>query len=443
MHTTHLISLALDTASRYCGDKHQLQSIKICSCEVPNTPSNPNSHGNEEEPQACASSLYGKEEPQACASSLFGRHPGSIDWQSFSRFSYECGHNISNLELDNINFKDVLKPFSEAEEHKNSKNDAAIKEAEEDIRSAFEKFKKIQNLTLRLTKTEKDRNSDSQIHITPQILSCSFMKNSLRVLRLSLADIPDHDRNILSDALSSCLKLEELSLRFAEQLSARDLEAISILPRLKRLGISNATRLRSCDFVNSFRDTKTKFTKLTSLSLVLCSGIDARSLEAILGADEIDRGGEGGRNLQDLDIYADGLGDEILYEIQNDKEGSQPYLSYLKSLCAKYFAVNVTLIGVTPGAFFKLSNLEKLDNDEVKDRQTWWSKLRQLRCNVDSPTTNECEELATIKNNEDTNLSPSPPPEYSNFTVLDSHISCHINSVPTVVLTSPSSSKCR
>ena len=38
---------------------------------------------------------------------------------------------------------------------------------------------------------------------------------------------------------------------------------------------------------------------------------------------------------------------------------------------------------------------------------------------------------------------PSPPPEYSNFSVLDSNISCHIKSVPTVVLSPPSFSKCR
>ena len=382
-------------------------------------------------------------EPQACASSLLGRHSGSIDWDSFSRFAFACGSNISNLEINNVNFKNIIKSCSEFEDCHEPEN--LKKEAEQNIKESFENFKNLQNLTLKMTKTPKSVRKEPQIHIAPHILSCSFMQNSLRILKLSLADFPENgSHSSFSHSVSFCSKLEELSLRFADKLSAQDINAISILPRLKRLGISNAQKLKSCDYVNSFSDTKTKFTMLNSLSLVLCSGIDVHSLQAILGADADSK--EGGRTLQDLDIYADELSDEVLNEIQTEREGneSQSYLSFLKSLCAKYFAINVTLNGVTPGAFFKLSNLEKLDDVKTRDRKAWFqkfNKLRQLRCSTESSEINDGEDFANKKCAE--GLPPSPPPEYSNFTVLDSNISCHIKSVPTVVLSAPSSFKCR
>ena len=317
---------------------------------------------------------------------------------------------------------------------------ATKEEVEKDIRETFAHFKKLQNLTLRLTKFTKTKyDEESTPNITPCVLSCSLIQNNLRILKISLCDFPDEDNaTSIASSLSSCHKLEELSLRFAEQLSSRDLDAISTLPRLRRLGISKANKLIPSDIINSFSDTQSRFRMLNSLSLVLCSGINVHSLEAILGASN-DETRSGGRNLQDLDIYADNLEDNIIDEFTSEKCQNQSYLSYLKDLCGKKFAVNVTLLGVTPGALFKISNLEKLDNSENRNSNAWWSKLRQMRCT----DLNKSEEFLNPEHDDEKHLPPSPPPEYSNFTVLDSNISCHIKSVPTVVLSAPSSSKCR
>ena len=439
VHTTHLISLALDTASRYCSDKGQLQNLSICSYETQQSSSS----------TSLKNDSMDVSDTQACASSTLSRRPGSIDWKSFTRFASSCGDDISTLEIDNMNFKDIIKPCDNV--FSGEKMEIEKRNAESQVKESFDHFKKLQNLTLKITKTNGGRYSGCQIHIAPLILSCSFMQTSLRILKISLADFPDGDTSSFSNALSTCYKLEELSLRFAEQLTGRDINSISTLPKLRRLGISKANKLSSSDLIDSFSDTKTQFTKLSSLSLVLCSGIDVHSLEAILGNDSTD--GSNGRSLQDLDIYADGLGDSVLSEMQKDRGENLSYLSYLKILCANYFAVNVTLLGATPGVFFKLSNLEKLDNQSAKptkqDMQTWWSKLRKLRCNTNNQTVNKNQKLTGM----DTSIGseaavptlppPSPPPEYSNFSVLDSNISCHIKSVPTVVLSPPSFSKCR
>ena len=425
MHSTHLISLSLDTASKYCSEYDQLQTLKICSCELKSAT-----------PSSSKLTNYSATEPQACSSVLLGRHSGSIDWNSFSRFARECGKNISTLEIDNLNFKGIINSSTEIETETTIRQ-----EAEKVIKETFEHFNKLQNLTLRLTRSTKSKyEEESQLSITPFILSCSFIQSNLRILKISLANFPDDDNNTASMAssLSSYNNLEELSLRFAQSLSSRDLNAISTLPRLRRLGISNANKLNPSDIIDSFSDTQTRFRSLNSLSLVLCSGINVHSLEAILGASN-DVTSEGGRNLQDLDIYADNLEDNILDEFTSDKCQNQSYLSYLKTLCSKKFAVNVTLLGATPGALFKISNLEKLDNSENRNSKAWWSKLRQMRCTELSKS----EEFLNPQYSEDENLPPSPPPEYSNFTVLDSNISCHIKSVPTVVLSAPSSSKCR
>ena len=380
--------------------------------------------------------LSTEDEAQSGCSRLFERHSGSIDWNSFSRFARECGNNISTLEIDNLNFKGITKSSNETENEPLTKE-----EAEKNIKETFEHFEKLQNLTLRLTKSSKSRydEEESRLSITPCILSSSFIQKNLRILKISLSDFPNDDNSeSMASSLSSCHKLEELSLRFADQLSSRDLDAISSLPRLRRLGISNANKLTPNDIINSFSDTPTRFRMLNSLSLVLCSGINIHSLEAILGASN-DETSNGGRNLQDLDIYADNLDDNVLDEFASEKCQNQSYLSYLKNLCGKKFAVNVTLLGATPGALFKISNLEKLDNSENRNSKAWWSKLRQMRCT----DLNKSEEALNPDYDEDKNLPPSPPPEYSNFTVLDSNISCHIKSVPTVVLSAPSSSKCR
>ena len=423
----------MDTASKYCSQYDQLQTLKICSCEIKCSPSNYKKDAanvtvmNEE--------LNNDVEPQACSSRLFNRHPGSIDWKSFSRFARSCGSNISTLEIDHLNFKGMTTSSNEIQNKIASKE-----EVEKDIRETFAHFKKLQNLTLRLTKSTKTKyDEESTPNITPCVLSCSVIQNNLRILKISLSDFPDEDNTTsIASSLSSCHKLEELSLRFAEQLSSRDLDAISTLPRLRRLGISKANKLIPSDIINSFSDTQSRFRALNSLSLVLCSGINVHSLEAILGASN-DETRNGGRNLQDLDIYADNLEDNIIDEFTSEKCQNQSYLSYLKDLCGKKFAVNVTLLGVTPGALFKISNLEKLDNSENRNSNAWWSKLRQMRCT----DLNKSEEFLNPEHDDEKNLPPSPPPEYSNFTVLDSNISCHIKSVPTVVLSAPSSSKCR
>lgn len=416
VHTTHLISVSLDTAVKHCSD--QLESLQIVSCQI-SLSKNKSTKVETEEGKV-------EQEPQAGSSFMYDRPPGSIDWESFSRFAHTCGQNISTLEIDHLHFKNVIKQDKE--------RDAAVEEAGQRIKNTFNEFKKIRTMTLRLT---KGRHEDS-INITPHVLSSPNIKNNLRTLKISLEDFPDANTSHISEALSSCYKLEELTLQSAEQLSARDLSAISTMPHLRRLGISGANKLKSSDIVSSFGDSKTKFKNLNSLTLSLCSGIDVNSLEAILGADD----SGGGRDLQNLDIYAIGVCDETFSRIEQEKENTESYLCNLKSLCSKFMAIQITLLGSSTGAMFKFSNLEKLSNGDSIEKRKMWSKLRELRCDTnESSSLNGSDEPRV--NIEGNTLPPSPPPEYSNFTVLDSNISCHIKSVPTVVFSSPYSSKVR
>merc|ERR1711944_313524 len=108
-----------------------------------------------------------------------------------------------------------------------------------------------------------------------------------------------------------------------------------------------------------------------------------------------------------------------------DRDANQSYLSYLKNLCTNRFAVNVTLTGTSPGALFKLSNLSKLGIGDADDKRIWWSKLRQLKCDTHESSTLNGNSEHDRGNIDPSTLPPSPPPEYSNFTVLDSNISCH------------------
>ena len=166
--------------------------------------------------------LSTEDEAQSGCSRLFERHSGSIDWNSFSRFARECGNNISTLEIDNLNFKGITKSSNETENEPLTKE-----EAEKNIKETFEHFEKLQNLTLRLTKSSKSRydEEESRLSITPCILSSSFLQKNLRILKISLSDFPNDDNSeSMASSLSSCYKLEELSLRFADQLSSRDLD---------------------------------------------------------------------------------------------------------------------------------------------------------------------------------------------------------------------------
>merc|ERR1712154_372492 len=108
-----------------------------------------------------------EQEPQACSSALLSRHSGSIDWNSFSRFARECGSNISTLEIDNLNFKGITRSSNETENGPLTKE-----EVEKNIKETFEHFEKLQNLTLRLTKSSKSKyEEESRLSITPCILS--------------------------------------------------------------------------------------------------------------------------------------------------------------------------------------------------------------------------------------------------------------------------------
>jgi hypothetical protein len=212
--------------SKYCGDK--LESLQIVSCQLSLNLNN----SAKEETQA------GKveQEIQSGTSSSYDRPPGSIDWESFRNFAYGCGRNISTLEIDHLNFKDVVKSTSLTQ---GKEKDVAIEEAGQNIKDTFDQFKMLSALTLYIP-------SKDAITIAPHALSSTTIKENLRTLKIALSNVQDGNTSHISEALSSCYKLEELTLRSAEQLSATDLNHLSKMKRLKRLGITKAVKHKLC-----------------------------------------------------------------------------------------------------------------------------------------------------------------------------------------------------
>ena len=100
-------------------------------------------------------------------------------------------------------------------------------------------------------------------------------KGSLKVLVLDGEDLSD---NAFSN-LSSCDKLEEFDLSFAENLGSRVLKQISNLTKLKRLRYSRGKLLTKNDFIAAF-DTK-NLSGLTDIDFSECNNFDDEGLVSV------------------------------------------------------------------------------------------------------------------------------------------------------------------